>query len=769
VNFKEIKIGDVIEESPGRETEREKRLLSCVVGKNPAPEDRPADAELAVIDLGPVKKMPVVINWGRLQEDFAHGIRAMTTEKPDTPAVKSISELKKTRRDIFSAKVAANTRLIQPILNLGWDAFDERVRGQKIAEVAGGKLYHTTHSQRWIRDLLKEYWRSGCDPLALGPDYSGCGAPSREDRRRAALNAANEAGRVIRCPRRPGRRVSIFVPPPLGGEVVDDECSPGRGGTAIHPSADPIIIRLIDTFLAKEVNRSRIDICMDRYKGLPWESISRFVREELSGFSEFQYLRPTRRQVAYIGRRSVNAMKILQRVLGKRETNLNCRAQRGDYRDVCSFAGQRYEIDVMTDDIHLVDDVSGYTIGRPFVIFVVDRYSGMVAGVYVVTEDIDFAHAGRALHAAYSNKPEWFRQMGLDDITEDDWPCEGIPEEIHADNAQFVTKAAEVIPEFSSDLGITRAYRGDDKPQVEVSFFLQNHGFVHFYGMGVTKGPKQRCKDDPAKKAYVSVRTFTRGLIHHVVHVMNHRALPVERRLDPNFLKTRKLPTPFNVWNWSIGRDGEGGLGGPPRRYDPAIMMPRLFERGVATMTEKGLRLKGIYFDLPEDKEFQIRKALAGTIFAGTRDVPVHFDRLTTRQIYFAPEGVDEKPIACPLAHISRDYADLTIDTVQIRENFHAGSVKGAKIVHEIKAAKEEKRQMAEAKEDLDKLKAKHGTFTQRNIAASSLDKETLKDVQIAAENQAMTDVVHGPAPAPKAPAPKANEPAQAARPSIFE
>ena len=94
-----------------------------------------------MIDLGPVKKMPVVINWGQLQEDFARGIRAMTTEKPVIPAVKALSELPEARRKIFSAKVVANNRLIQPILNLGWGAFDGRARGAMISDVVGGKLY----------------------------------------------------------------------------------------------------------------------------------------------------------------------------------------------------------------------------------------------------------------------------------------------------------------------------------------------------------------------------------------------------------------------------------------------------------------------------------------------------------------------------------------------------------------------------------------------------------------------------------------------------
>jgi hypothetical protein len=768
MKFHEIKIGDVFEEAPGLEKDRAKRRLSCVAGKRPSPENRHFDAEIALISLGAVRKMPDVLQWATLNASLASGDWALTTERPELPPVRALSDLDEERRVKFSAKIAANTTLIQPVLDLGWGAFDEIVRGKKITEVAGGKFDHTTHSARWIRELLKDYWRSGRNFLALGPDYSACGAPSREDRRLKALNSESDPDPEVVCPRRPGRRITIVVPGAPVADASDVHAALGRGGTAIHPSADPLILKLINRYLNKAENKSLINIRLERYKGLPWESIKKYVRTELGGFAEFRHLKPSRRQVAYIGKNSVKTLELLRSVVGDKEVNLNVRPKRGDYRDVSLFAGQRYEVDVKLSDIHLVDDVSGYPLGRVYVLFVVDRYSGMVVGVYVVTDNIDFAHCGRALHAAYSNKPEWCRQLGLE-IGPDDWPCEGMPEETAADNEQFATKAAEVIPQDSSDLILCRSFRGDDKPQVEVSFYLADHGYVHLYGMGVTNGPKQRCQEDPAKKAYVSVRTFARGLINYVVRDMNHRAFPEDRWLDPNFLKTRKAPTPFNVWNWSVGKDREGGIGGPPRRYDPALMMPRLFERAVATMTEFGLKLDGIYFDLPDDKAFQVRKALAETAFSGTRDVPVHYDRLTTRQVYFIPDGSDRMPIACPLAHKSRDLADLTFDTVRIRRLYRAGLTKGAKDLHEGLSAPVQAAQMAGAKEDLKSLKANHGTFTKRNAAANSIDKDTIRENQIAAENLALTNAIHGPLQ-PSAPPDGENPaPASPVRPACFD
>jgi hypothetical protein len=249
-------------------------------------------------------------------------------------------------------------------------------------------------------------------------------------------------------------------------------------------------------------------------------------------------------------------------------------------------------------------------------------------------------------------------------------------EEVAADNAQLASKAGIELPEWTFDLGLARAYRGDDKPAVEKGFDLMHHGYVHLYSKGVSKGPKQRAKRNPVKDACISVATFTHELIDWVVKVANHRPYPKDRHLDPEFLKTRKAPTPFNYWTWSIGNRG-----GPPKKYIAALMMPRLLKREMATMTAYGLHLKGAYFDLPDDDEFQRAKAL--TTHDGTLPVEVHYDEITARQIYLVPKDQSTIPTVVPIAHISREHRNKSFAEIALGDLYRACLTKGAQDAHD--------------------------------------------------------------------------------------
>ena len=445
---------------------------------------------------------------------------------------------------------------------------------------------------------------------------------------------------------------------------------------------------------------------------------------------------------------------------GEKYTMPIYRPLRGDYRDVCSFAGQHYEVDPFEADIHLIDDITGLCIGRPFVILVVDRYSGMIVGFYVTMDDPDFAHIGRALHAAFADKRPWFQTIGLT-ITEDALPCSGMPESMHSDNGGFMNKLSAVVPELISEFGVARGYRGDDKPQVESSVMITHHGHIHLYGMGVSKGPKERAKRDPTKDAYLSVQTFTRELARWVVETANHRIFPAERWIDPQFLKTRQSRNPYNIWRWSVEK-----LGGPPRRYVPKVMMPRLLEKHQAKLTEFGLDVKGVYFDIPADKAFQEAKGLA------THNRPTYFDvyidELTTRQVYIVPDDPFQEPIVCALAHIHRGYADLTFKTVEHRTLFAAALDIQGKKEFDLRESAQRANQRTAAKADLDRVKAQHGSIAKRNKAASSIDKGTLLGDQIDAQNQLNTEAMHGPSVPSATASPSLPKSEERGRPSCF-
>ncbi|MDI1247839.1 MAG: hypothetical protein PSV13_03055 [Lacunisphaera sp.] len=730
----ELKIGMVFEEWMKEQCPVTKRF-HVVTGMRRDANRGDACAEVALITIGRARTLPFVLKWEDFHARVTSGVFAHTTQNASPLAVLSLADVPVRRRKKFSNKRDANAALIKPILELGWGAFVNDVRGALIAKIASGHFDGKTRSASWIRELLIAYWRSGGNDLALGPDYTNCGAPTRAERRRRA----NASGEEIASGRRPGAKIKIVAILEPGAEVALAADELGRGGCAIPPDAEPIIQNLINYYLGDKMNKAIISISLDRRNALPWTAIKEHVHRGLRDYPKFALLKPSRRQVQYIGRQSVNVMAMLRNVKGSRETNLNNRAQSGDYRDVALFAGHRYEIDIAISDIHLVDNITGLNIGRVFIIYVVDRYSGMIVGVYVTTDNVTYAHIGRALHCAYSNKTAWCKSIGYN-LAPKAWDCEGKSDELVADNAQLASIDGGNLAEEITDLGLTRAYRGDDKPQVETSFELTNHGYVHAYSLGVTKGPKQRAKDDPSKAAYVSMSTFTRELVRWVVEVANHRPLPLDRVLDVEFVKTRKAPTPFNLWKWSADN-----LGGPPNIYVPAIMMPRLLRRAEAKITAQGILLGTTFFDLPKDNNLQEAKAL--TTFSGRVTIPVYYDELSTRQIYLAPEDPTAVPLLCPISHLSRDNADRCFKEVDMQSDFRKGLNKAAEDAYAARKDPQHEAQRAAAEQDLDKIKTQHGSFKARNKVAAGYDKQVVRDAHGEADGTIQETVMHGPPP----------------------
>lgn len=667
------------------------------------------------------KEMPRIISLQCLENDVAVGdyIVVDESENPAAPGIRCVEDLGDRAED-FSAKMAANMKLIAPVINLGWSAFYLTPRAKAIDDIATGE---ERHAKSWIRQLLWAFWAGGS--LAVGPQYHKCGALTRAERLKRARMSKSPIPEMKRCGR-------------TRKHIGEERSGPAyqRGGCCITPKCEAAISSVIERYFSDKENMSVVRISLERRGVIPWKAIRDHVQSELNDLPEFKEVNPSVAQVTWIGKKCVNVIEVTRAALGRRYSDLNHRAFTGDYRDVTIGAGHRYELDASTTDIHLVDDVTGHVIGRVNVVWVVDSYSGMIVGVYVTTEDITFAHVARALHGTFSSKAWWCSLFDLK-IQDADWPCDGRCGHLTADNAQMITKAATAFPEFISDSGICPSYRPDLKGTVEFTAEFANIGLIHFFHYGVSKGPKERAQEDRAKKAVVSVQSFTRELVRWVVNVANHRPLPVDRQLDPAFIATGALPTPFNVWNWSVGVHG-----GPPSVYDSAHWMPRLLERAQATVTPHGLELDGVYFDDLSSTALQEMKRDA----TATRvtHLPVHVDRLTTKQVYLVPDEITQPPVPVPLAHLSRDYAGMTFDEVASRIAFRKAKLDDAEIAYNRRKKTQQKRVKAAAAAGKADVETKHGSIANRNKTAAGTDIEATSKTQAKSDNAKITDAMHG-------------------------
>ena len=90
------------------------------------------------------------------------------------------------------------------------------------------------------------------------------------------------------------------------------------------------------------------------------------------------------------------------------------------------------QIDHAQSDLEAVDPRTGRCIGRPWFTLAIDVYSRMVVGVYASMDPPSALSVGLCLSRAILSKKTWLEDMGV----EAEWPGEGLPVIVHADNGK---------------------------------------------------------------------------------------------------------------------------------------------------------------------------------------------------------------------------------------------------------------------------------------------------------------------------------------------
>lgn len=90
------------------------------------------------------------------------------------------------------------------------------------------------------------------------------------------------------------------------------------------------------------------------------------------------------------------------------------------------------QIDHTQVDLILVDGEHRIPIGRPWITVAIDVFSRMCVGYYVSFDPPGMLGTGLCLTHAILNKQKWMAKIGV----EYDYPCQGLPRIVHADNAK---------------------------------------------------------------------------------------------------------------------------------------------------------------------------------------------------------------------------------------------------------------------------------------------------------------------------------------------
>lgn len=476
--------------------------------------------------------------------------------------------------------------------------------------------------------LLYRYWLYGGVPNALLPDRTSRGNPGVE--------------RVFVKGNLPGRP-TLYL-----GESVTV-----KKGFLTEQDKDNI--RIGFALYAK----NKVKSIPDAYQ----KTLRRFYRAEYPSPGESEddvVLRPldelpSERQFVYWGRKAFDDMTILRGRRGERKWKKNDREIVGRASDGVLGPCHRFEIDATVADIYLVSRYrKDWIIGRPVVYVVVDVFSGMIVGLFVGLEGPSWDGARHALFNAFTDKVAFCGAHDIE-ITEEEWPCHHLPQEIMADRAEMLSDAAEhaLVKGLKIEITVPGPYRPDWKAIVESRFKLLNDTTqIHWMPGGVRAREREQGERDVRLDATLDLEEFTKILIPSILHYNKHARQ--SDRLSTDMIKDGLEPTPINIWNWGI----EQGIGEPNNRSAEEVYL-HLLPTAQASVQAGGINYQGMFYT----SEY----AVAGNWFARARNkgrasVKIWYSPWSTDYIWI--QGEDKSFQRCTLRASEDRYRGFRLEEV---------------------------------------------------------------------------------------------------------
>lgn len=501
-----------------------------------------------IIELNNEKALPIKQMISEMREEIVMG---NLIKLKDDPFIVNTIE-KYTQKHIDSRDQA--WQIIKEMVLDEPDIYEKHIRTVYIkkAKEAYGVSYPT------IRKYLCKYWQRGKTINALLPDYQNSGARGKE---RAA--GAKKRGR----------------PPKFAttGVNVDEKTK-----------------RLFRVALEKYYLTSKENKLTDAYKMMVKEFYAKDIYYE-NGIEKViiqdEEKIPSIRQFRYWYDKEYTAPESLIARKGRKKYNKDHRAVLNSSLSEVFGPGSRYQIDATVGDVYLISKHNpNWIIGRPVIYLVMDVFSRMVVGVYIGLEGPSWLGAMMALANTVMDKQEFCAQYGIE-ISKDDWPCEHLPEILLADRGEFEGfNVDRLIEAFNLHVENAAPYRADWKGVVEKHFDLIQKKVKPMLPGYVDKDFQERGARDYRLDAVLTLDEFTKIIIKQILYYNQKHYLKDYVR-DEDLVHDDVMPIPLKLWNWGI-ESRTGRL-----KYFPEdVVKLHLMPRETATVTYKGIRMKGIYY-----------------------------------------------------------------------------------------------------------------------------------------------------------------------------
>lgn len=212
------------------------------------------------------------------------------------------------------------------------------------------------------------------------------------------------------------------------------------------------------------------------------------------------------------------------------------------------------QIDHTPLDIILVDDIHRKSIGKPWLTLAVDVFSRMVVGYHISFDPPSALSTGLCLAHAILPKERWLTKREIDG----EWPCYGIPQTIHVDNAQEFR--GTMLQKACDQYGIDIEWRPVARPEFggHVERILGTLADEVKALPGATfSNPQERGRYKSEAKAALSFTEFEKWIATLIVQAYHHK------------LHSGIETSPIEKYKEGIlGSDTRPGIGLPARVMD---------------------------------------------------------------------------------------------------------------------------------------------------------------------------------------------------------
>lgn len=468
-----------------------------------------------------------------------------------------------------------------------------------------------------INRRLRVWWQTGRTKNAFIPNHSVCGAPGK--RRIANTESIDDRHHKV------GRRSALAI-------------SIGRGhtGTGIRVTEDvrrkfELGLNRFYLTLDKRTLRQTFNLTIEKFFADGYDIVNGDPvailppSDQLPTFHQFYHWYKH-------GRDDDDCEKEIRSREGNNAFELRSRQMLGNSRALGLAPGSLCQIDSTIPNIYLVSALDRTRIiGRPVLYNGVDVFCSALLGFCVLLEGPSWVGAMLAVENIYRNKVAFCAEYGIE-ITEDEWPCQGLPTAITADRGEFEGYAPEgLINAFGTTVHNIGPRRPDWNNLVERSFGISNEKVVKFTPGYVPPMGHVRGNPDYALDAVLTPDEFRKLLIVYALHY--NRSFYLKNYRKDEYMVTKKVrPYPLELWKW--GMENRGGLlTSPPQDTVRMNLLPRK----QVSVTARGIHFEGDLYYMCETAERENWAVRARN--RGQWRIEVAYDPRTTEQIYFPLDG----------------------------------------------------------------------------------------------------------------------------------